>query len=191
MKIIYFHGFGSSATSGTVKTLRRLLPDYEVMAPDIPVDPVEALPFLKAYCQREQPDVIVGTSMGGMYAQQMQGFRRILVNPAFEMSRKSMVLKVGIFDYFKPRLDGSTTFTITPEIMRNFAEMEEHQFDELTEVDVNLVWGLFGTHDQQVNSESVYLQHYANVLHFEGEHRLSGQVIEQTLVPLISKLAGQ
>lgn len=150
MKLIYFHGFGSSATSGTVKTLRLFLPDYEVMAPDIPVDPAEALPFLKEYCHREQPEVIVGTSMGGMYAQQMQGFRRILVNPAFEMSRKSKVLKVGTFDYFKPRLDGSTTFTITPEIMRNFVEMEEHQFDELTEVDVT--W--YGVSSELMTSKS-------------------------------------
>ena len=30
-KIIYFHGFGSSGASGTVETLRNLLPDAEIM----------------------------------------------------------------------------------------------------------------------------------------------------------------
>ena len=43
MKLIYFHGFGSSGASGTVEHLRNLLPNDEVIAPDIPVDPVEAL----------------------------------------------------------------------------------------------------------------------------------------------------
>lgn len=38
-KLIYFHGFGSSGEGGTVKTLKELLPDWTVMAPDIPVDP--------------------------------------------------------------------------------------------------------------------------------------------------------
>ena len=86
MKIVYFHGFGSSHASGTVEILRRELPNDEVVAPDIPVDPVEALPYLKELCEQEQPDLIIGTSMGGMYAQQMRSFRRILVNPAFTMS---------------------------------------------------------------------------------------------------------
>ena len=34
-KLIYLHGFGSSAASGTVKTLRDLLPDFDVVAPDL------------------------------------------------------------------------------------------------------------------------------------------------------------
>ena len=42
-KLIYFHGFGSSGEGGTVKTLKELLPDWTVMAPDIPVDPAEAM----------------------------------------------------------------------------------------------------------------------------------------------------
>ena len=98
MKLIYFHGFGSSAASGTIRTLREKLPDFEVIAPDIPVDPAEALPFLRELCEKEQPNVVVGTSMGGMYAQQMFGFNRICVNPAFFMSKSSKVLKVGTFE---------------------------------------------------------------------------------------------
>lgn len=34
MKLIYFHGFGSSAQSGTIRTLREQLPDFEVVAID-------------------------------------------------------------------------------------------------------------------------------------------------------------
>ena len=112
MKLIYFHGFGSSAQSGTIRTLRRMLSDFEVIAPDIPVDPADALPFLKQLCEDEQPDVVIGTSMGGMYAQQMFGFNRICVNPAFEMSTMSKVLKVGTFEYFNPRMAPSAIFLL-------------------------------------------------------------------------------
>lgn len=66
MKLIYFHGFGSSSQSGTIRTLREKLADFEVIAPDIPVDPQDALPFLKQLCNEVQPDVVIGTSMGGM-----------------------------------------------------------------------------------------------------------------------------
>lgn len=66
-KLIYFHGFGSTGEGGTVKTLRELLPDWIVLAPDIPVDPKDALPFLEDLCLTERPNIVVGTSMGGMY----------------------------------------------------------------------------------------------------------------------------
>lgn len=184
-KVIYFHGFGSSAASGTVKTLRGLLPDFDVVAPDIPVDPVEALPFLRGLCMNEVPDVVVGTSMGGMYAQQMRGYNRICVNPAFEMSKKSKMLTVGTHEYFKPRKDGTTHFEITSEIICHHAEMEEHQFDGITEADRKQVWGMFADNDQQVNGESLFLQYYNQVIHFSGEHRMDDKVIEDVLVPLI------
>lgn len=41
MKLIYFHGFGSSAASGTVNTLRQELPGFEVVAPDMKVGKFE------------------------------------------------------------------------------------------------------------------------------------------------------
>ena len=184
-KVIYFHGFGSSAASGTVKTLRELLPDFDVVAPDIPVDPAEALPFLRGLCMNEVPDVVVGTSMGGMYAQQMRGYNRICVNPAFEMSKKSKMLTVGTHEYFKPRKDGSTHFEITTEIIRHHAEMEEHQFEGITEADRKQVWGMFADNDRQVNGESLFLQYYNQVIHFRGEHRMDDKVIEDVLVPLV------
>lgn len=190
MKLIYFHGFGSSAQSGTIKTLKELLPDFQVIAPDIPVDPAEALPFLKQLCKEEHPDVVVGTSMGGMYAQQMTGFKRICVNPAFEMSKKSKVLKIGTFEYFKPRMDGETHFTITTEIIKHFAEMEAKQFEDVIndkEQD-ELVWGLFGNDDKQVNGESLFCQYYSYVIHFEGEHRMSDKVINDVLIPLVNEI---
>ena len=184
-KFMYLHGFASSAASGTVKTLRELLPDFDVVAPDIPVDPAEALPFLRGLCMNEVPDVVVGTSMGGMYAQQMRGYNRICVNPAFEMSKKSKMLTVGTHEYFKPRKDGTTHFEITSEIIRHHAEMEKHQFDGITEADRKQVWGMFADNDQQVNGESLFLQYYNQVIHFSGEHRMDDRVIEDVLVPLI------
>ena len=187
-KNIYFHGFGSSGEGSTVKTLQELLKGWIVIAPDIPVDPKEALPFLKELCQKEQPNVIVGTSMGGMYAQQMRGFKRICINPAFYMSKESTVLKVGTFEFFNPRKDRETTFSITSEIISHFTEMEGHQFDGITDEDRENVYGLFADNDTTVNCEDVFCKHYKNVIHFHGEHRLNRQVIEEVLVPLIKEI---
>ena len=186
-RLIYFHGFGSSGEGSTVKTLRELLPDWEVLAPDIPVDPAEALPFLKELCKNAKPDVIVGTSMGGMYAQQMRGFRCICVNPAFDISKHEDILKEGIYDFFNPRKNGEKTFTITSEIISHFAEMETRQFEGVTDEDCEIVYGLFADNDTTVNCEDLFRKHYKYVLHFHGEHRLNRQVIEEVLVPLIKE----
>ena len=187
-KVIYFHGFGSSGEGSTVRTLSELLPDWTVIAPDIPVDPKEALPFLKDLCAKEQPDVVVGTSMGGMYAQQMRGFKRICVNPSFNISKRKHILKEGTFEFFNRRKNGQTTFTITPEIIAHFAEMEERQFDGITDEDIENVYGLFADNDTTVNCEDIFCQHYKNVIHFHGEHRLNRQIIEEVLLPLIKNM---
>ena len=191
MKIIYFHGFASSHASGTVQILQRELTEDEVIAPDIPVDPVEALPFLKELCEREQPDLIIGTSMGGMYAQQMRGFKRILVNPAFTMSTNSKVLKTGEYHFFNGRHDGAKTFKITKDIIQHHNQMERQQFKDITPEQKETCWCLIGLHDTSVtNAESLFKKNYMadHVIRFDGEHQLNDKVIKKVLIPLIEKL---
>ena len=125
--MVYFHGFASSGATRTAELLRKIFPSSEILSPDIPVDPAEALPYLKAFCEEHRPDVVVGTSMGGMYAQQMRGFLRICVNPAFRMSTMSKVLHTGTFKFLNGRKDSQKEFRITADIIRHFNEMERHQ----------------------------------------------------------------
>ena len=188
MKIIYFHGFASSGASGTVQTLRKIMPDIEIIAPDIPVDPQEALPFLKELCRQEQPDLIIGTSMGGMYAQQMRGFQRICVNPAFNMSSLSKVLKTGEHEFLNRRKDNQKTFRITRDIIQHFNQMERQQFKDITPEEQELCWGLFGINDTTVNTYDLFRKHYTQATRFEGEHRLNEKVLRHTVIPLIKEI---
>lgn len=73
-------------------------------------------------------------------------------------SEKSTVLKFGTFEYFKPRMDGETHFTITENIIKHHVEMEKCQFDGITSFDRANVWGLFGNEDTQVNCR-VFINH--------------------------------
>ena len=113
-KIMYIHGFMSSAQSGTVDILRRMLPDATIVAEDIPLHPAEAMAMLRDMAQREQPDLIIGTSMGGMYAEMLYGYDRILVNPAFEMGKSpSQSSMTGKQVYQNPRKDGEMEVVVT------------------------------------------------------------------------------
>ena len=75
--VLYCHGFASSGQSGTVARLREVMPQAKVIAPDLPIHPAEAIALLRDICQQEHPDLIIGTSMGGMYAEQLYGYDRI------------------------------------------------------------------------------------------------------------------
>ncbi|MBP5360759.1 MAG: hypothetical protein J6129_04675 [Bacteroidaceae bacterium] len=190
MKIIYFHGFASSGASGTVQLLRQMLPEVEIVAPDIPVDPAEALPFLKELCLQEQPDLIIGTSMGGMYAHQMRDFKRVCVNPALNMSKLSKVLHTGEHQFLNRRKDNQKTFRITRDIIQHFNQMERLQFKDITPEQQQTCWGLFGINDTTVNTYDLFRKHYPQATRFEGEHRLNDKVLRHTVLPLAKNILG-
>lgn len=186
------HGFASSGSSGTVMTLRRYLTEWRVIAPDLPVDPFEALELLRGLIEEEKPDIVVGTSMGGMYTQQMWGVPRIVVNPSFEMSRSLLFGKMGRNKYMSKRKDGATEFRIDKAVVERFKEMEKHQFDGITEDEKKLVVGLFGDKDPIVHFQPLMAQLYGEerCRWFAGEHRLNDTVVKKVLIPLIEDLVG-
>ncbi len=190
MKIIYFHGFASSGATGTAESLRRMLPEVQVISPDIPVDPSEALPYLRSLCEQEQPDLIIGTSMGAMYAQQMYGFRKILVNPAFNMSTLSKVFKTGEHKFLNGRKDNAKTFKITKEIIQKQNMMERQQFKGITPFDHENTYGLFGIHDTTVNCYDLFKKYYTNAQRFDGEHHLNEKALRTAVVPLAKQILG-
>ena len=195
-EILYLHGFASSGANGTVEILRRaFLGDdaharVSVVAPDIPVDPVEALPMLKALVEKDQPALIVGASMGAMYAQQFHGFERICVNPCFCLSKKYDILHVGKHKWLNKRRDGALEFHVTKDTVRHFEEMEARQFDGVDDVDQLFCHGLFGDEDAICLPErEVFERHYPGCSRlFHGGHGLNAELVHEVLLPAIREL---
>lgn len=192
-KLMYVHGFASSGSSGTVMTLRRYMTGWRVVAPDLPVDPFDALELLRRMVDEEQPDIVVGTSMGGMYTQQLWGVPRIVVNPSFEMSRSLLFGKMGRNKYMSKRQDGAAEFRIDKSVVERFKEMEKHQFEGITDEEKMLVVGLFGDKDPVVHFQPLMAQLYGEerCRWFAGEHRLNDTVVKKVLIPLIDELVGK
>lgn len=191
--IMYVHGFASSGSSGTVMALRRHFMGWRVVAPDLPVDPFEAMELLRRMVDEERPAVVIGTSMGGMYVQQLRGVRRIIVNPSFEMSRSLLFGKMGRNKYTSKRRDGVTEFRVDKALVERFKLMEKTQFDGITEEDKQLVTGLFGDKDPVVHFQPLMAGLYGEerCLWFNGEHRLNDTVVKSVLVPLINEMLAQ
>ena len=133
-KVLYLHGFASAGSTGTAVTMRNLLygRDVMVLSPDIPVSPLEAQQMLSALVQTEQPDIIVATSMGAMYAEQLNGFPRILVNPSFRMARLLTFRGLGRREFRNKRQDGAVDFKVDKELIRQFQQVEKSSFQGIT-----------------------------------------------------------
>lgn len=194
IKVLYLHGMGSSGQTTTAQRLDRSLPGgYEVVAPDIPVQPELALTMLKKLAETLSPDdIIVGTSMGGMYAQLFRGWRRFLINPSFHTSAH---LKENIgkrMPFHTPRRDGAPDYEVTAKLVKKFESMEAKQFDPKFGISngrkdsPELVTAFFGTRDTVVNCKDEYLQHYTQYHDFDGEHRLDPDTLIKLVIPAIT-----
>ncbi|MBR5705722.1 MAG: esterase [Deltaproteobacteria bacterium] len=184
--IVYVHGFGSSAQTGTVTRLRQVLPSARVVAEDIPLHPEEGLKMLHSLVEREQPQLILGTSMGGMYAEMLYGFDRILVNPAFRMADTMREHGLtGAQRFQQPRSDGVQDFIVTKALVKEYQTMTERCFSGVTEEEKNRVFGLFGDADELVDTYDLFLSHYPQAIRFHGGHRLEDQSFMHAVVPVI------
>lgn len=185
-KILYVHGFGSSGQSGTVTRIREVLPNAIVVAPDLPVHPQEAMTLLRQTCEAEQPDLIIGTSMGGMYAEMLYGYDRILVNPALQMGdtmREHNMM--GTQHFQNPRQDGVQEFYVDKALVKEYKETTEHCFEGITLEKQGRVWGLFGDEDTTVHTFDLFREHYPTAIRFHGEHRMNDKSFMHSVMPVV------
>ena len=183
-KIMYVHGFLSSGQSGTVKMLQTLMPNATLVAEDIPVHPEEAMDMLRKMQEEEQPDLIIGTSMGGMYTEMLRGSDRILVNPAFEMGN-TMSSMTGKQTFQNPRKDGVQELMVTKGLIKEYKDITEQCFQNITAEEKEKVFGLFGDNDPVVHTFDLFHEHYPQAIRFHGEHRLIDKVAFHYLAPVI------
>ena len=183
---MYVHGFGSSGQSGTVTRIREVFPNATVIAPDLPIRPQDAMDLLRQVCETEKPDLIIGTSMGGMYAEMLYGYDRILVNPALQMgdTMKDHGM-IGAQHFQNSRQDGVQDFIVTKALVKEYKEMTEQCFSGVTSEERGHVWGLFGDEDTTVNTYDLFRSQYPTAIRFHGEHRMNDKSFMHSVVPVI------
>ena len=188
MKVLYIHGFASAGSTGSATQLRNHFypKGVQVLSPDVPVEPLRAIAFLRDYVVEHQPDLVVATSMGAMYAEQLRGIKRILVNPSFHMAKLLTFRGMGRQEFRNKREDGAKDFKVDKQMIAEFKEVEKQSFDGITSEDKQMVWGLFGTRDKNVNCQPDFRKHYgtAQMSLFDGEHYLNGEVLSKVIIPL-------
>ena len=166
-------------------SLRILLKGSEVIAPDVPIDPREALDLLEGICRDERPDLIAGLSLGGFWAQKLRGYRKILVNPDFHISRLLRTM-TGEREYLSPRRDGALTFTVTEALCDEYAGLEAAEFDGLTLEEIALTTGMFADRDEMVNCKDEFETFYpGRSRSYPGTHLPNYPEIKKYILPVI------
>lgn len=190
-KILFLHGFFASGQCVPAVALREAFEGRaEVITPDLPMHPKEAIAFIRKLIECEQPDVLVGNSCGAFYAQilaPLVGLPALLGNPHFRMT-EFLKPRIGAHQYKSPRMDGKQDFIIDEQLIAEFAEMEAHQFDNCTPESRSRIWGIFGDNDMLAHFEPLFLEHYDMSNHFPGVHTPTAEEVQKYYIPLIREL---
>ena len=172
-KILFLHGFYASGQCVPALALRESFEGRaEVLTPDLPMHPKEAIRFIRELIDREKPDLLIGNSCGSFYAQMIApvvGIPAILGNPHFRMT-EFLRQRIGNHQYKSPRKDSNQHFVIDEALIEEFAGLEAVQFNSCNPQFKDRVWGLFGEQDTLAHFEPLFLEHYNNSFHFPGGH---------------------
>ena len=190
-KILFLHGFYASGQCIPAQALRESFEGRaEVLTPDLPMHPKEAINFIRALIDRENPDLLIGNSCGAFYAQivaSIVGIPALLGNPHFQMTA-FLKQRIGEHQYKSQRKDGKQHFTIDEALIEEFAEMEARQFDNCNPSSQDCICGLFGEQDTLAHFEPIFLEHYVHSYHFPGNHTPTAEEVRIWYVPLAEKM---
>lgn len=190
-KVLFLHGFFASGQCIPALALKEALAgEAEVVAPDLPIHPIEALAFIRDFCDKAKPDLFVGNSCGSFYAQQIANEKNIpalLGNPYFEMT-KFLCPRIGNHQYKSLRKDGKQYFIIDHALIEEFAEVETLQFSHCRVDMKEHIWGLFGDNDAIAHYEPMFMEHYSHAYHFPGGHTPTADQVMTYYAPLAKKM---
>jgi hypothetical protein len=185
MKVLFVHGLASSGAYKLAEMLRICL-KADVVAPDVPIDPDDALTLLRGLCATEQPDLVVGLSWGGFLTLQLQGVPRAVINPDLHVSRllRSMV---GEVEYLSPRRDGAKTFTITEELCDRYEALENRPYDG-----TETILGLFADQDELVRCGAEFVARYPGCAkEYPGKHLPTFPEVKKFIAPALQAFVVQ
>lgn len=190
-KAIFLHGFYASGSCPMAIALKDALRgEVEVLTPDLPLHPTEALAFVRELCKQEHPDMLIGNSNGAFLAQMLATELQIpalLGNPHLKMS-EFVRARIGENRYKSPRIDGKQDFVIETSLVDEFSELEALQWDNWNLSMRNLCVGLFGKKDALAHFEPEIREHYDKIHHFPGDHTPTEVEVREWYKPLIRQV---
>ena len=190
---IYVHGLASGANAATGKILSKRFSNFNWITTDFGEDLVANVRQLNECVKEHKPQLIVGTSMGGLtllYADAPDAVK-IAINPALSISDcVRNTIGLGRHNYFCKRLDGTTEFELTEEMCKGYETYIAAHKPSLGKSS----YAVFAIHDELLGDEaSVVAQKivgdcgYKVLVDPEGAHRIKPSTIDLIDNEIVSK----
>ena len=190
---IYVHGLASGANAATGKILSKRFSNFNWITTDFGEDLAANVRQLNECIKEHKPQLIVGTSMGGLtllYADAPDAVK-IATNPALSIADcVRNTIGLGRHKYFCKRLDGATEFELTEEMCKGYEAYIAAHKPSLGKSS----YAVFATHDELLGDEaSVVAQKivgdcgYKVLVDSEGAHRIKPSTIDLIDNEIVSK----
>lgn len=190
---IYVHGLASGANAATGKALSKRFNNFNWITNDFGEDLAANVRQLNECVKEHKPQLIVGTSMGGLtllYADAPNTVK-IAINPALSIADcVRNTIGFGRHKYFCKRLDGATEFELTEEMCKGYEAYIATHTPSLGRAS----YAVFAIHDELLGDEaSAEAQKivgdcgYKVLVDPEGAHRIKPSTIDLIDNEIISK----
>lgn len=197
MNAIYIHGLGSGANTSAVKAISKILPQYKWHTLEVNENLKDSVEIIDEAVRRLQPNVLMGTSLGGLYVMfadlsPVPLCRRIICNPACNISQIIREeIGFGVKEYFVPRQDGIQHYELNEEVCKAFER--DGRKEKMKRVSNYHNFAIFSIHDELIGPKGILANMalcqelgYTILVDDKGGHRLdkhSLQKIKEEVFP--------
>ena len=190
---IYVHGLASGANATTFDKLAKRFPQFIWMSTAFGEDLAENVKQLNEMIRSDYPQLIVGTSMGGLavlYAEAPEVVK-VVCNPALSIADSVRhTIGLGKHPYFCERMNGVTEFELTEEMCQGYeAYIASH-----TPLLGKANYAVFAEHDELLGDEASAAAQkvladngYRVLIDPEGKHRMQSSTIKLIAKEIVDK----
>lgn len=190
---IYVHGLASGAKASTFDNLAKRFPQFIWVSADFGEELAENVKQLNDMICSNYPQLIVGTSMGGLavlYADAPKAVK-VVCNPALSIADSVRnTIGLGRHEYFCERLDGATEFELTEQMCQRYERYIASHTPSLGRAN----YAIFSAHDELLGDaaatraqEFVSSLGYKVVIDPEGVHSLTPSTIDLIAKEVVDK----
>lgn len=187
MKVLYIHGLGGAANGRVANILREeLAKEYVIEAPEIPIDPKEAVEYVRDITFNSDYDLIVASSLGAFYAMFAPShIKKILINPAIYADEYiEKFIGKGIHQFRKPRSDGKREYTIDDTYISELSELKRRMYIDDED---KIMFRCYVSKDDELlidNYKNCEKFFYKRTIHYiNGPHSIDENELKNIIIP--------